>query len=126
MIQVGTHLKVADNSGAREVYCIGVLSGYRQRYSYIGDIIKVAVKKIRNRRRESVKIKKGEISDALIVRTKFSSINSTGLISFFENSVVLLTKQKKLVGTRLFGAFPKSFRTSKYMRLAFLGSGILK
>jgi large subunit ribosomal protein L14 len=126
MIQVGTHLKVADNSGAREVYCIGVLSGYKQRYSYIGDIIKVSVRKIRNRRRESVKIKKGEISDALIVRTKFSSVNNTGLISFFENSVVLLTKQKKLVGTRLFGAFSKSFRTTKYMRLAFLGAGILK
>jgi large subunit ribosomal protein L14 len=127
MIQVGTTLKVIDNSGAREVYCIGVLAGYRQRYAKVGEYITVAVKKLRTRRRTAVKIKKGEIAKALIIRTKTPINNDAyGSISFFENSVVLLTNQKKVLGSRIFGALPKQLRFTKHMRLAFLAKGLIK
>ena len=125
MIQVGTSLKVIDNSGAREVYCIGVLKGYKQRYATIGDIVTVSIKKLRTRRRAFSKVKKGDVVKASIVRVKKQLKTKFGFMSFFENAAILITSQNKLIGTRIFGALPKSFRYTKHMRLAFLAVGLI-
>lgn len=124
MIQVGTHLKNIDNSGAKIVTCIGCLDGYKQRYAMFGDIITVSVQKLRKRRRTLVKVKKGQVLQALIIRTK-KALSKASNLFFFENSVVLLSKQKKLVGTRIFGSLPKSLRLSKYLRITFLARGLI-
>lgn len=118
MIQIGTSLKSMDNSGAKIVKCIGGFSGYKQRYASFGKIITVAVQKLRTKRRTLVKVKKGQILQALIIRTK-----KAPAFSFFENSVILLNKQKKLIGTRIFGSLPKNLRYTKFLRLIFLAKG---
>jgi len=125
MIQVGTSLKVIDNSGAREAACIGVLSGYKQRYAYIGDIITISVKKLRTRRRSFSKVKKGDVLKGLLVRIKTPIPTKHGSLSFFENSIILINQQKKLVGTRIFGALPKQLRYTKHMRLVSLAAGLI-
>jgi large subunit ribosomal protein L14 len=125
MIQVGTSLKVIDNSGAREVGCIGVLAGYRQRYAYTGDVVTVSVKKLRTRRRSFSKVKKGDVLKALLVRVKNPLKTKHGALSFFENSVVLINQQGKLIGTRVFGALPKYLRYTKHMRLVSLAAGLV-
>jgi large subunit ribosomal protein L14 len=124
MVQVGTILKSVDNSGAKTVKCIGGFSGYKQRYALFGNIITVSVQKLRVRRRTFVKVKKGQVLQALIIRTKKNLKNSTSL-SFFENSVVLLNKQKKLIGTRIFGSLPKNLRYTKFLRITFLARGLI-
>ncbi len=124
MIQVGACLRNIDNSGAKLVSCIGVLSNYRQKYASIGDIITVKIFKLRSRRRLSSKVKKGQILKALIVRTK--KIHKENLVSFLENSVILLTKQHKLVGTRIFGSLPNQLRYTKHLRILFLAAGLNK
>lgn len=125
MIQVGTKLKNIDNSGAILVTCIGCLSGgYKQRYAYFGDIITISVQKLRKKRRNLVKVKKGQVLQALIIRTKKTLTKASNLF-FFENSVILLNKQKKLVGTRVFGSIPKILRFSKYLRVTFLARGLI-
>lgn len=127
MIQNGTYLKVVDNSGAKDVCCIKVSKGYKKRYSFIGDIIVVSVKTLRKKRRLTCKVKKGDVTKALIVRTR--SITKSRLneqTSFMDNSVILITKQHKLIGTRVFGAIPKSFRYTKFLRLASLCAGTIK
>jgi large subunit ribosomal protein L14 len=78
MIQNGTFLNVIDNSGAKQVYCIKILTGYKKRYAGIGDIIVVSVKSLRLKRRVTSKLKKGDVMKALIVRTKTSSISFSG------------------------------------------------
>jgi len=126
MIQVGTYLNVIDNSGAREASCIKVLSGYRRRYAFIGDLIVVSVKSIRSKRKVSSKAKKGEIFRALVVKTKTRKTFFSGdSISFLQNSIVLLTKQNKLIGTRIFGSVPKNLRYTKFLRVASLSSGLV-
>ena len=127
MIQKGTYLNVIDNSGAKDVCCIQVLKGYRKRYATIGDIIIVSIKSLRLKRRSLSKIKKGEVSKALVVRTKVSK-NSYSFESsnFFENSVVLLSRQNKLLATRIFGVVPKYFRHTKFLRIVSLASGFVK
>ncbi len=125
MIQNGTFLNVLDNSGAKKVFCIKVLSGYRKRYASIGDKIIVSIKKLRSKRRASSKVKKGDIYSALIIKTKVTKPYLFGdKISFSENTVVLLNKQNKLIGTRIFGVMPKSFRFTKYLKTLFLSSGV--
>lgn len=126
MIQSGTYLNVLDNSGARSVCCIKVLPGFQRRYAKIGDRIIVSVKKLRTKRRLFSRVKKGEIYKALIVKmktlTKFKCGNK---INFSENGVVLLNKQNKLIGTRIFGGLSKSFRYTKYLKFLFLAGGII-
>jgi len=126
MIQSGTYLNVIDNSGAKNVCCIKVLAGYRRRYANLGDLIVVTVKNLRTKRRSTSKIKKGEVTKAIVVRTKtvlkdFSGEN----YNFFENSVVLLNNQKKPIGTRIFGAIPKLFRHTKFLRLVSMSAGLI-
>ena len=102
MIQAGTYLNVIDNCGAKNVCCIKVLSGYRRRYANVGDLIVVSVKNLRTKRRSASKIKKGEVSKAVVVRTKSPIKNFSGeSFNFFENTVVLLNNQKKPMGTRI-------------------------
>jgi large subunit ribosomal protein L14 len=125
MIQKGTFLKVIDNSGAKNVCCIRIVSNQKYRYAYTGDILLVSVKKLRAKRRFASKVKKGQLIRALVVRTKKKNSYFSGdNLSFFENSVILLKKNNKLIGTRIFGLLPRSLRYSQYMRLLALCAGI--
>jgi large subunit ribosomal protein L14 len=125
MIQKGTFLKVIDNSGAKNVCCIRIVSNQKYRYAYTGDILLVSVKKLRAKRRFASKVKKGQLIRALVVRTKKKNSYFSGdNLSFFENSVILLKKNNKLIGTRIFGLLPRSLRYSQYMRLLALAAGI--
>jgi large subunit ribosomal protein L14 len=126
MIQNGTYLNIIDNSGAKEVICIKVLSGYRRRYAFIGDLITVSVKSLRLKRRAFSKTKKGEVHRALVVRTKILAKNlNSDKFGFFENSAILLNKQNTCLGTRIFGAIPKSFRYTKFLKIASISSGLI-
>lgn len=127
MIQKGTYLNVIDNSGAKKASCIHVLGGYRKRYGKTGDVVVVSIKSLRSKRREVSKIKKGDVVKALIVKTKvYRPSYSNEVVSFFENSVVLLNNQSKLIGTRIFGPVQKTFRYTKHLRILSLASGIIK
>lgn len=126
MIQVGTILKVIDNSGAKIVCCIKVLQGFQRRYARLGDVVLISVKELRSKRKAFSKVKKGEIYRALITRTKLLTKSQSGdSILFSENSVVLLNKQNKLIGTRVFGGIYKHFRYTKYLKFLFLAKGIM-
>lgn len=124
MIQHGTFLKVVDNSGAKKVLCIKVFPGFKKRYGFLSERIKVSIKSLRLKRRSSVKVKKGSVHTALIVQTKKSFTHSYGdRFQFFENSAVLLNKQNKLIGSRIFGLVPKSLRFTKFVRLLSVAGG---
>jgi len=115
MIQNNTVLNIIDNSGAKIAECIKVYSGYKRRYAAAGDTILVTIKSLRSKRRSISKIKKGELYKALVIRTKSKKTLANGdSISFKENSAILLTKQNKFVGTRIFGAVPKVFKKTKF------------
>jgi|TARA_B100000768_G_C11132847_1_gene312536 large subunit ribosomal protein L14 len=122
MIQMQSLLKIADNSGARSVMCIKVLGGSKRRYANIGDIIKVAV-------REAIptgKVKKGQVVDALIVRTRKGVRRSDGsLIKFDENAAVLVNAQKAPIGTRVFGPVTRELRDGKHMKILSLAPEVL-
>ena len=122
MIQMQTMLNVADNSGARRVMCIKVLGSSKRRYAGIGDVIKVTVKTTI----PNGKIKKGEVSLALVVRTKDGVRRSDGsLIRFDDNAVVLLNNQKQPLGTRVFGPVTRELRTEKFMKVVSLAPEVL-
>ena len=122
MIQVQTMLDVADNSGARRVMCIKVLGGTRRRYAGIGDVIKVSVKEAIPRG----KVKKGEVLNAVIVRTKKGVRRSDGSsIRFDENAVVLLNAQLQPVGTRVFGPITRELRGDNFMKIISLAPEVL-
>lgn len=122
MIQTETMLEVADNSGARRVMCIKVLGGTRRRYAGTGDVIKVAVKEAIPRG----KVKKGEVLNAVIVRTKKGVRRSDGsLIRFDENAVVLLNAQMQPIGTRVFGPITRELRGENFMKIISLAPEVL-
>lgn len=122
MIQTQTVLEVADNSGARQVQCIKVLGGSKRRYANIGDVIKVSVKDAIPRG----KVKKGEVMDAVVVRTRKGVRRSDGsVIRFDSNAVVLLTNQDQPVGTRIFGPVTRELRATKYMKIVSLALEVL-
>jgi len=126
MIQSGTYVSVVDNSGAKTAFCIKVLSGFRRRYAQIGDSIMVSIKSLRGKRRLVSKTKKGEIYKAVVVRTKITKNRFSGdSVHFFENSIILLSKQNKFIGTRVFGAVPRSFRYTKFLKVASLATGLV-
>lgn len=121
MIQMQSVLEVADNSGARRVMCIKVLGGSKRRYAGIGDIIKVAVKEAIPRG----KVKKGDVVDAVIVRTKKGVRRVDGsLIRFDKNAVVLLNAQKQPIGTRVFGPVTRELR-ARFMKIISLALEVL-
>lgn len=122
MIQQESRLKVADNSGAKEVLCIKVLGGSRKRYAGVGDIIIVTVKDAI----PSGKIKKGIVSRAVIVRTKREIRRKDGsYIRFDDNAVVLLNASDEPVGTRLFGPVARELRERDFMRIISLAPEVL-
>ena len=122
MIQMQSHLFVADNSGARKIQCIKVLGGSKRRFASIGDIIVVSIKDAIPRG----KVKKGEVFKAVIVRTKkdFSRLDGTS-IRFDKNAAVLLDKQEEPIATRIFGPVTRELRTKKFMKIISLAPEVL-
>ncbi len=122
MIQVQTYLDVADNSGARRVMCIKVLGGSHRRYAHIGDVIKVAVKEAIPRGR----VKKGQVLDALVVRTRKGVRRGDGSsIRFDDNAAILLNNQQAPIGTRVFGPVTRELRDERFMRIISLAPEVL-
>jgi large subunit ribosomal protein L14 len=122
MIQVQTALDVADNSGARRVQCIKVLGGSKRRYAYVGDVIKVSVKEAIPRG----KVKKGEVMNAVVVRTCHPVKRPDGsVIRFDSNAVVLLNNQLAPIGTRIFGPVTRELRTTSFMKIVSLALEVL-
>jgi len=122
MIQAQTYLDIADNSGARKVMCIKVLGGSKRRYASVGDVIKVTVKEAIPRGR----VRKGQVLDALVVRTKKGVRRSDGsLIKFDGNAAVLLNAQKQPIGTRIFGPVTRELRNENFMRIISLAPEVL-
>ena len=122
MIQMQTVLDVADNTGARAVMCIKVMGGSKRRYASIGDLIKVSVKDCAPRGR----VKKGEIYDAVVVRTAKGVRRADGsLIRFDRNAAVLLTPKFEPVGTRIFGPVTRELRTEQFMKIVSLAPEVL-
>lgn len=108
MIQNGTYLNIIDNSGVKDVCCIKILKGYRQKFATIGDVVVVSVKNIRTK---NLKIRKGDVVKALIIHSRKANITKyNSYYKFFENTAVILTKQNKLLGSRIFGIIPRPIR----------------
>ncbi len=122
MIQAETVLSVADNSGARRIMCIKVLGGSKRRYARIGDVIKVTVKDAIPRGR----VKKGEIYNAVVVRTRHGVRRPDGsAIRFDGNAAVLLNARMEPIGTRIFGPVTRELRTSRFMKIISLAPEVL-
>ena len=122
MIQSESRLTVADNSGAKELYCIKVLGGSRRRYASIGDIIVVSVKEAI----PNSKVSKGDIVQAVIVRTKKEIARPDGSsIRFEDNSAVVLNKNNEPVGTRIFGPVARELRAKRFMKIVSLAPDVL-
>ena len=122
MIQVKTNLEVADNSGARIVQCIKVLGGSKRRYAAIGDVIKISVQKAI----PTGKVKKGEVMNAVVVRTRDGVRRKDGgRIRFDKNAVVLLNNQLQPIGTRIFGPVTRELRNEQFMKIISLAPEVL-
>lgn len=122
MIQTQSYLDVADNSGARRVMCIKVLGGSHRRYAAVGDIIKVTVKEAIPRG----KVKKGQVMNAVVVRTRKGVRRQDGsLIKFDDNAAVLLNAQNAPIGTRIFGPVTRELRGEKFMKIISLAPEVL-
>ncbi|MGB0651245.1 MAG: 50S ribosomal protein L14 [Rhodothermales bacterium] len=122
MIQQESRLKVADNSGAKEVLCIRVLGGSKRRYARVGDQIVVSVKTAI----PGGNVKKGEVSRAVVVRTRKEYRRSDGsYIRFDENAAVLLNQQGEPRGTRIFGPVARELREKQFMRIVSLAPEVL-
>jgi large subunit ribosomal protein L14 len=122
MIQLQTMLNAADNSGARTLKCIKVLGGSRRRYATVGDVIKVAVQDAIPRG----KVKKGEVYDAVVVRTRRGVRRADGsLIKFDGNAAVLLTNKLEPIGTRIFGPVTRELRNVQFMKIISLAPEVL-
>jgi len=122
MIQMQSMLDVADNSGARRLMCIKVLGGSHRRYTHIGDVIKVSIKDAIPRG----KVKKGDVFNAVVVRTRKGVRRGDGsLIRFDGNAAVLLDKQLQPIGTRIFGPVTRELRNERFMRIVSLAPEVL-
>ena len=122
MIQTESRLQVADNTGASEVLCIKVLGGSKRRYASIGDVITVTVKSAAPRGR----VKKGDIYNAVVVRTAKGVRRPDGsLIKFDGNAVVLLNAKLEPIGTRIFGPVTRELRTEKFMKIVSLAPEVI-
>ena len=122
MIQMQSMLSAADNSGARQVQCIKVLGGSKRRYARIGDVIKVTVKEAIPRG----KVKKGEIYNAVVVRTRKGVRRPDGsAIKFDGNAAVILNNNLQPIGTRIFGPVTRELRGEKFMKIISLAPEVL-
>ncbi len=122
MVQVESRIKIADNTGAKEILCIRILGGSRRRYAYVGDIVVGTVK-------EAIPgggVKKGEIVRAVVVRTKKEKRRPDGsYIKFDENAAVLINEQMNPRGTRIFGPVARELREKKFMKIVSLAPEVL-
>ena len=122
MIQMQSILSAADNSGARRLMCIKVLGGSKRRYAGVGDVIKVSVKDAIPRGR----VKKGEIYNAVVVRTRKGVRRADGsLIRFDGNAAVLLNSKLEPIGTRIFGPVTRELRSGNFMKIVSLAPEVL-
>jgi large subunit ribosomal protein L14 len=122
MIQSETRLTVADNSGARVVYCIKVLGGSRRRYASVGDVIIVSVKDAI----PNAKVKKGDVHKAVVVRTSKEIRRPDGsYIRFDDNSAVLINNQREPLGTRIFGPVARELRAKRFMKIVSLAPEVI-
>ncbi len=122
MIQPFTRLKVADNSGAKEIMCIKVLGGSKRRYARVGDIIVASVKKAL----PNGKIKKGQVVKAVVVRTKKELQRDNGsLIRFDDNAAVIIDAKKEPIGTRIFGPIAREVRYEGFQKITSLAPEVL-
>ncbi|MFH1136293.1 MAG: 50S ribosomal protein L14 [Pseudomonadota bacterium] len=122
MIQPETRLNVADNSGAKKLYCIKVLGGSRRRYATVGDIIVVSVKEAL----PNSKVKKGDVMKAVVVRTVKEVGRPDGsYIKFDDNSAVLINNQQEPIGTRIFGPVARELRAKKFMKIVSLAPEVI-
>ncbi|MDH5409765.1 MAG: 50S ribosomal protein L14 [Alphaproteobacteria bacterium] len=122
MIQMQTNLDVADNSGAKRVQCIKVLGGAKRRTAGVGDVIVVSVKEAIPRGR----VKKGEVLQAVIVRTAKEIHRQDGTsIRFDRNAAVLINKQGEPIGTRIFGPVTRELRAKNFMKIISLAPEVL-
>ena len=122
MIQMQTMLDVADNSGARRVMCIKVLGGSKRRYATVGDVIKVTVKDAAPRGR----VKKGDVYNAVVVRTAKGVRRADGaLIKFDNNAAVILNNKLEPIGTCIFGPVTRELRNERFMKIVSLAPEVL-
>ena len=122
MIQMTTVLDVADNSGAKKVFCIKVLGGSRRKYASVGDVIVVSIKEAL----PNSKVKKGDVARAEIVRTAKEVARPDGsYIRFDTNSAVLVNKENEPIGTRIFGPVARELRAKKFMKIISLAPEVL-
>ncbi len=122
MIQVETLLDSADNSGAKKMLCIKVLGGSRRRYARVGDVIKVSVKEAM----PNSKVKKGDVMEAVVVRTAKEVRRPDGsYIKFDCNSAVLINNQREPIGTRIFGPVARELRARNFMKIVSLAPEVL-
>lgn len=122
MIQQESILDVADNSGAKKVYCIRVLGGSKKRYATVGDIIVVSVKEAL----PESKVKKGDVYRAVVVRTKKEVRRPDGsYIKFDTNSAVLINPQREPIGTRIFGPVARELRQKEFMKIVSLAPEVV-
>ncbi|MBA3547687.1 MAG: 50S ribosomal protein L14 [Nannocystis sp.] len=122
MIQVQSLLDVADNSGARKLFCIKVLGGSKRRYATVGDIIVVSIRDAL----PNSKVKKGSVMKAVIVRTRKAVRRLDGsVIRFDTNSAVLIDAQKQPIGTRIFGPVARELRQKNYLKIISLAPEVL-
>ena len=122
MIQMQTILDVADNSGAKRLFCIRVLGGTRRRYARVGDVIVVSVKEAL----PHSKVKKGDVMRAVVVRTAKETRRTDGsYIKFDDNSAVLINPQGDPIGTRIFGPVARELRAKRFMKIISLAPEVL-
>lgn len=122
MIQMQTRLNVADNSGAKEVFCIKVLGGSKRRFASIGDIIVVSIKEAL----PNAKVKKGDVAKAVVVRTIHKLRRPDGsYIRFDDNSAVLINAAKEPIGTRIFGPVARELRAKSFVKIVSLAPEVL-
>ena len=122
MIQMQTMLDAADNSGARRLMCVKVLGGSKRRYANVGDVIKVSIKEAIPRG----KVKKGDVYNAVVVRTRKGVRRADGsLIRFDGNAAVLLNGQLQSIGTRIFGPVTRELRGEQFMKIVSLAPEVL-
>lgn len=122
MIQVETRLRIADNSGAKEVLCIRVLGGTGRKYANIGDIIVCAVKEAT----PGGVVKKGDVVKAVVVRTKKGARRADGsYVKFDQNAAVIIKEDKNPVGTRIFGPVARELRDRSFMKIVSLAPEVL-
>jgi large subunit ribosomal protein L14 len=122
MIQMQSILRVADNTGARSLMCIKVLGGSKRKYAGIGDIIKVSIKDAAPRGR----VKKGEVYNAIVVRTAKGVRRIDGsLLKFDDNAAVILNNKLEPIGTRIFGPVTRELRNARFMKIVSLAPEVL-